>query len=324
MSDIVPSLQNEVRYSSVDLFKELVTTTLLTLQSDASKRVYNQTYRKWLDWCINLNIDPLAYTPANVTAFLASADTTKTTRQRQLSSMRKLAQMGYILSPQDDEARRLYEALKMIKPPTPTDQSHCEHQRTVLSADQADKLLRAWEGKTDKERRNCALIAVLLLSGIRRSEAASLRWSDVDFEHGVLHIRHGKGGKARDVPLAGEFALDALRLWWAQQPEGREYIFCAIERGGGIGKHDRPLSGGDIYHIVNKQTAKRVLERYGMVIDWKPHDARRTLITEALATGTPIQTVQAIAGHARGDTTLQYAKSVDARQARKALKLRYG
>ena len=47
-------------------------------------------------------------------------------------------------------------------------------------------------------------------------------------------------------------------------------------------------------------------------------DLRRTFITEALAT------VQAAAGHARGETTLRYAQAVDARRARRELKLRYG
>ena len=34
--------------------------------------------------------------------------------------------------------------------------------------------------------------------------------------------------------------------------------------------------------------------------------------------------VQAAAGHARGETTLRYAQAVDARRARRELKLRYG
>jgi integrase len=57
---------------------------------------------------------------------------------------------------------------------------------------------------------------------------------------------------------------------------------------------------------------------------FKPHDLRRTFITEALATGTPLATVQAAVGHARGETTLSYAQAVNARQARRELRLRYG
>lgn len=49
-----------------------------------------------------------------------------------------------------------------------------EHQKTALTAEQAYKLLRVWDGTTDKEAQNRALIAVLLLS----SEAVALRWVD--------------------------------------------------------------------------------------------------------------------------------------------------
>jgi len=107
-----------------------------------------------------------------------------------------------------------------------------------------------------------------------------------------------------------------LRKGRGMLPTRREYVFCPVERGGHIGK-DIPIKGTDVYRIV-KATEQMI------GIEFKPHDLRRTLITEALATGTPIQTVQAIAGHTRGETTLGYAQAVDARNARKKLKLRYG
>ena len=296
---------------------ELITFTLRTLESPHSQRVYFQTYRAWCDWCVGQGINPLHYTPAHVIDFLSSSPTTKATRQRQLSAMRKLAQMAYIITP-DDETRRLYEGLRLIKAPVPdTIQPGQERRKRALSPAEADKLLRAWDGSTDKDKRNRALIAVLLLSGIRRSEAAALCWLDVDFDNGVLHIRHGKGDKARDVPLAGDFALDALHDWQMRQPSGRAYIFCSVGRGGAVTAQDIAISGTDVYRIV-KQTEQRT------GVEFKPHDCRRTLITEALATGTPVQTVQAIAGHASGETTLRYAEAVDARRARQVLKLRYG
>jgi len=44
---------------------------------------------------------------------------------------------------------------------------------------------------------------------------------------------------------------------------------------------------------------------------------RRTLITELLATGSPLADVQAQAGHVQGSTTLRYTGAVDARSAAK-------
>jgi integrase/recombinase XerD len=157
---------------------------------------------------------------------------------------------------------------------------------------------------------------VLLLTGVRRSEAAALLWADIDFENGVLTIRHGKGDKRREVPIAGDFALAALRTWQMEQPTGYRNVFIPVKRGGSVGQ-DKPITGTDVYRIVKAtETASGV--------EFKPHDCRRTFITEALAMGAPLATVQAAAGHARGETTLHYAQAVDARRARKELKLRYG
>ena len=55
--------------------------------------------------------------PACVFAFLSAQKTTKATRQLQLSALRKLAQMLYILQ-QTDDTRRIIEALNVIKTPT--------------------------------------------------------------------------------------------------------------------------------------------------------------------------------------------------------------
>lgn len=300
-----------VAQSAANGFIELA---LRSLESAASQRVYGQTYRAWAEYCESAGLSPYDLSPAPVLGFIGSKDTTKTTRQRQLSALRKLAQMMFITQP-SEEIRRMYEALKVIKAPASPHMGK-ERAKRALAPSQADKLLRHWTGNTPQDKRNAALIAVLLLSGVRRSEAAALRWEDVDFENGVLTIRHGKGDKERSVPLAGDYAVAALRSWRMVQPIGYDYVFTTVERGGGVAG-DTSISGTDVYRIV-----KATEQATG--VEFRPHDARRTFITEALATGTPIQTVQGIAGHARGDTTLNYAEAVDARRARKELKLRYG
>lgn len=279
----------------------------------SSARVYKQTFGAWTEWCAMNGVSPLDLRPGNVTAFLEANDTTKATRQRQLSALRKLAQMLYIIEPTDDH-RRIVEALKVTK--APAGGAGRERARRAMTPAEADRMLRVWNGDQPVHKRNRALVAVLLLGGVRRSEAAALRWRDVDFENGVLYVRHGKGDKARDVPLAGDYALEALRAWQLVQPSGYVWVFGPVERGGSIGA-DRALSGTDVYRIWTATATAAGVES-------KPHDARRTFITEALATGTPLATVQAAAGHANGETTLRYAQAVDARRARRELRLRYG
>jgi integrase/recombinase XerD len=294
-------------------FDDLMDVTLMTITA-SSQRIYRQTYSAWAAWCGLSEINPLDMRPAHVLDFLNSQLTSKATRQRQLSALRKLAAMMQVLQPTEAH-RQIHDALKLIKAPVPESNTK-ERSRRALAPREADKLLRLWDGATLADTRNRALVAILLLGGVRRSEAAALRWQDVDFENGIVTVRHGKGDKSREVPLAGEFALEALVAWQGAQPEGREYVFCPLERGDHLGK-DQSISGTDVYRIWAVTASAAGVES-------KPHDARRTLITEALATGTPLATVQAMAGHARGETTLRYAQAVDARRARKELKLRYG
>lgn len=59
------------------------------------------------------------------------------------------------------------------------------------------------------------LLRVLLLTGLRRGEALALKVSDVDLATAVLHVRCGKLGKARFVPVAADLA-DRLRSYDAK------------------------------------------------------------------------------------------------------------
>jgi integrase len=301
-----PTLQSE-------WFEQLADATLRQV-APSSARVYGQTYTRWVAWCLDEQLDPFDLRPAHVLTFLGAQPVAKSTRQRQLSALRKLTQMLYILAP-SEETRRMADALTMIKVPA-GGETGTERPKRALAPSQADKVLRVWDEQTNRHKRNAALIAVMALGALRRSEATALRWQDVDFDNGVITVRHGKGDKHREVPLAGDFALEALRTWRMCHEMSREFIFCAVNKGDNL-CGDKPISGTDVYRVVKETEALSGVE-------FKPHDLRRTFITEALATGTPLATVQAAAGHARGETTLRYAQAVDARTARKALKLRYG
>jgi integrase len=76
-------------------------------------------------------------------------------------------------------------------------ESGTERTKRALAPSEADKVLRVWHEATPTHWRNNALIAVLALGALRRSEAAALRWHDVDFENGVVTVQHGKGDKRR-------------------------------------------------------------------------------------------------------------------------------
>jgi integrase len=64
------------------------------------------------------------------------------------------------------------------------------------------------------------LIRFLANTGMRRSEALNLKWTDIDRENGFFHVRMSKTGRARIIPIEPE-AAEAIRYL-----EGRgEYVF---------------------------------------------------------------------------------------------------
>src|SRR5438105_3224240 len=82
-----------IRYGNA--FPELVDATTRQVAA-SSARIYGQTYTRWCEWCRDQQIDPFNLRPAHVLAFLVAQPVAKSTRQRQLSALRKLAQMLYI------------------------------------------------------------------------------------------------------------------------------------------------------------------------------------------------------------------------------------
>jgi integrase len=72
-------------------------------------------------------------------------------------------------------------------------------------------LLATCKGNTFENRRDTAIIRLLLDTGMRAGELCGLRVEDVDFEHQVALVV-GKGGRNRACPFGSKTA-DALRRY---------------------------------------------------------------------------------------------------------------
>jgi site-specific recombinase XerD len=298
-------------------FESLVQVVEKTVAA-SSARIYRQTFDRWVAWCSDNALSPFELTPRNVSAFLDSQPATKSTKQRHLSALRKLVEMLSILDYTDPAWGALHAALKKLK--VQHTGGGTERSKRALAPAQADKVLRAWDGDTLQDIRNRALMTVLFLAGLRRSEAVALRWTDVDLTEGILTVRHGKGDKAREVPLLGDFALESLAQWRAAQASvagERQYVFCPLKKSRNVIGEDKPMPDTDVYRVV-----KATEQRTGIV--FAPHDARRTLLTEYINQTGDVPGAQRIAGHANEATTLRYAQAANARELRRKAKLRYG
>lgn len=295
--------------------------------AESSARIYKQTYKAWVDYATVQQFDPLDLHPNNVKAFLASKPTTHATRKRQLSAIRVLLRL-LADSEVSPEHKKYAVVINRIKAPAP-EQSSIQNERShnPLSPAESDAILRVWSSdSTPIARRNMAIVATLLLTGMRRAELAALQWRDVDLDRRVIYIRHGKGDKARDSAILGDkgynIAVESLKAWKRAQGQ-YTHVFTRILKGGKIGA-DQPMSTQAVQDVISDTATQAGLTDTDKKPLVKPHDLRRTLITEMLATGAPIQEAQAQAGHSNGETTLRYARASSAEQRAQTSRLRFG
>jgi integrase len=96
---------------------------------------------------------------------------------------------------------------------------------TVLSVDEVGVLLEALHHRIYR-----GIALVLYGTGVRIEEALSLEVGDIDARRGVIHVRHGKGDKARAVKLTPTL-LEWLRRYWAQERPAKPYLFASRRTG---------------------------------------------------------------------------------------------
>jgi integrase len=160
--------------------------------------------------------------------------------------------------------------------------------------------------------RDGALFAVLYGAGLRRAEVVALERRDVDATGGMLTVRRGKGSRARVVYLSAA-ARDAVAAWLRQRGLESGALFWPIDKAGHA--QPRPITPHAVRVILRKRAAQ------ARVAPCSPHDFRRTFVSDLLAAGVDLVTVQELAGHAHVTTTARYDRRGEARKQRAAERL---
>ena len=160
-----------------------------------------------------------------------------------------------------------------------------------------------------------------LATGMRRGEICALKWSDLDFETGALHIQrqayHVDHGVIVSVPKTKQSnrsvilppsVLKVLREY--RKNVDSEWIFPSPVKEG------EPIDPTSVYRkmvkILDRAQCKRV----------RFHDLRHTFATTALEHGMDIKTLSAIIGHVSSATTLDiYSHITDEMQINAANKI---
>jgi site-specific recombinase XerD len=174
----------------------------------------------------------------------------------------------------------------------------------VLDDSQLRSLIRACEGKGFADRRDEALIRVMLETGIRAGECVALTVADVDVRGGLALIRRGKGGKGRVVAFGPATArsLDRyLRLRRAHPRADSAALWL------GEGGH------GFTYAGLNRALGRRA-RAAGITRFW-PHMLRHTMASRWLAKGGSEGGLLAMAGWSHRQMLERYAAATRSERA---------
>lgn len=139
--------------------------------------------------------------------------------------------------------------------------------------------------------RNRAMIAVLLLGGLRCREMLDLRPRDVDLRDYLIRVR-GKGGKERVVPIEAALERDLL-AWRSIRPAGPTFFTT--------------LKGGRVDDRYVRRMVARYARKAGIGHRVHPHMLRHTAASSWLnERGLSLREVQVLLGHSRIATTEVY------------------
>ena len=141
--------------------------------------------------------------------------------------------------------------------------------------------------------RDLAMIDLLASTGMRVGELVRLNIEDIDFENRECVV-FGKGNKERPVYFDARTKVH-LQNYLRSRTDNNPALFVSL-----LKPYNRlEISGVEIR-----------LRKLGHELGFNkvhPHKFRRTLATRAIDKGMPIEQVQQLLGHAKIDTTMQYA-----------------
>jgi integrase len=152
-------------------------------------------------------------------------------------------------------------------------------RRRYLSGEELGRFLLALNEEAGKTAANA--IAMLLLTGLRKMELFSLRWTEVDLGDASLRLLHTKGGHGRTVVL-NSLALDLLQNIHRNADATCPWVF--------------PARCGDGHLIDVRKPLWRAMARAD-ISDLHPHDLRRSFASLAVNAGVDLYQIKDLLGH---------------------------
>jgi site-specific recombinase XerD len=137
-----------------------------------------------------------------------------------------------------------------------------------------------------------AILMITYSSGLRVSETARLKMTDIDSKRMMVRVRQGKGGNDR-YSILSQTALEHLRQYWRKY-RPTEWLFEGAKKDDHISTHSIQL----MFYAARK--------RAGITKPASVHTLRHSFATHLIEAGTSLHHVQLLLGHRSPTTTTVY------------------
>ena len=184
---------------------------------------------------------------------------------------------------------REWTTLEVIRPP------HEQRLPVILTVEEVQRILH-----TVRRLRYRACLTTIYACGLRLNEGTHLQVADIDSARMLIHVRLGKGGKDRYVPLP-LCTLELLRAYWTTH-RNPVWLFPATGRGGvGATTATEPMPKSSV-----QMAFRAALKETGIAKDAHVHTLRHSYATHLLEAGVNLRLIQEFLGHNSPQTTAGY------------------
>jgi site-specific recombinase XerD len=272
------------------LLQDFLTAKQVAGASPATLRFYGENLRRFLWWWQRQGLpgDERALDAPRLRAFLHYVQTTSYRWHTGSTSSRRLPTMATVdaywrslqgflawLVSEEVIPREANPLRKIPRPKVP--------RKVVqdIPLHQIRRALNLWDPRAPVGARNRSIILMLLDTGMRLSECASLTLEDVDLVNGTVRV-WGKGGKQRLARL-GKTARGELQAYLGLRGSTAANALW-------LGKTGRPLKRSGLQIMVRR------LGKLGGSARWSPHTFRNTFAMNYLRAGGDPFTLQILGG----------------------------
>ncbi len=258
--------------------------------SDNTILAYGRDMTAFLEYCKSNKIKQITQINAaliqNYIRQLAKTSYAESSVKRCLVAIRMFLRFGKLTGRIDDDFTNILEGPKLW-----------QRLPSICSKEKIADLINAPSQKENYYLRDKLILELLYATGIRASEVANLKISNINLDIGYLRC-FGKGNKERIIPI-GLPAIEATRTYLQNlrpklaKTAKTDHLL--------LSRTARPLTRIEIWRLV-----KKYAKRTGLPDNFTVHTLRHCFATHLLSGGADIRSVQEMLGHVDIATTQIY------------------